>query len=565
MGACTGKANVAQDSLVTVEQQKSKQKPAAQSPPSISKPHEVVIIDKKNARADCISRSQLIQNNTGNIRDIYDVETKKLGEGTYGSVSKGVHKSTGVIRAVKTLSKGHMKNIERFKQEIAIMKVMDHPNIIKLFETFEDRRNMYLVMELCQGGELFDRIIEAGHFSETDAAIVVQHILHAICYMHKNGICHRDLKPENFLFLTKDPINKSTLKIIDFGLSTRFEDGKVLSTKAGTPYYVAPQVLQGKYDKSCDLWSCGVIMYTLLCGYPPFYGRTDQEVLGKVRQGSFSFEPKDWRHISDDAKGLIKMLLKMDPAVRYNAEQALSHDWIRLKAPGATEVSLQGSLVRNLKNFRSQNKLKKAALHIIAGQLSEAQIKGLRDTFRALDTNGDGLLTVDELQVGIEKAELSHMKVDLMSIMEGVDSDGSGLIDYTEFLAATLDRKSYLQEDVCWTAFSVFDQNGDGQITLEELKKILDNGSVDQALEGRDSEEILKEVDVNGDGCIDFEEFMQMMRGGRASGMSLDATPKAANGGGKSSPAARQPGLPSVSIRSRSRGEMRAPTAVQGV
>lgn len=470
----------------------------------------------KPAKADCLSRAQLIPNHPGNIRDMYNIEAKKLGEGTYGSVSCARHKATGAVRAVKTMSKGHVKNMERFQQEIAIMKVMDHPNIIKLYETFEDRRHLYLVMELCTGGELFDKIIEAGHFREMDAAVVVSHILHAIFYMHKNGVCHRDLKPENFLFLSKDPIDQNQLKLIDFGLSSLMGNGKAMSTKAGTPYYVAPQVLQGSYNHSCDIWSCGVIMYTLLCGYPPFYGKTDQEVLQKVKSGNFTFENKDWRHISEDAKGLIRMLLKFDPMQRLTAEQALQHEWIRCRAPRATTVSLQAGIVDNLRAFQSQHKMKKAALHIIAGQLSEEKIKVLRQTFEALDANGDGLLTSQELKDGMAKANLEHAGLDLDALMEGIDADGSGLIDYTEFLAATLDKKCYMQEDVCYTAFSVFDQDGDGHITLEELKKILENGSVDQALHGRSSEEILKAVDTNGDGSIDFEEFMAMMRGDNA-------------------------------------------------
>merc|ERR1719387_2761101 len=254
----------------------------------------------------------------------------------------------GLERAIKTISKSHMTNAERFKAEIALMKIMDHPNIIKLYETFEDHRNIYLVMELCSGGELFDRIIESGHFNEQQAAILMQQIIRAIYYMHENHVCHRDLKPENFLFLTKDPIEKNLLKIIDFGLSCMFESGQVLTTKAGTPYYVAPQVLAGKYDKACDLWSCGVIMYVMLCGYPPFFGETDAEVLSKVRLGNFSFNAADWKNVSEDAKALIRMLLKMNPRDRYTAEQALNHEWIKAKAPNAKNVQLQNNFVDNL-------------------------------------------------------------------------------------------------------------------------------------------------------------------------------------------------------------------------
>eukprot|EP00913_Durusdinium_trenchii_P014652 g13746.t1 len=328
-------------------------------------------------------------------------------------------------------------------------------------------------------------------------------------------------------------MEKNLLKIIDFGLSKCFEADVPMSTKAGTPYYVAPQVLQGKYDASCDIWSCGVIMYTMLCGYPPFYGKTDQEVLSKVRKGMYQFEPKYWRHISQDAwtmgvfmatrrwktqadvlkihcstkvgleaargrdrdmlafllcqdaKKLITMLLKFEPETRYTAEQALQDTWIKDKAPKAQNVCLQDHLVRNLKNFRSKNKLKKAALNIIAGQMSESEITDLRETFKSLDANGDGFLTVSELRDGIEKAQLRRPTIDLDAVVEG---------DYTEFLAATLDKRVYLQRDVCYTAFAVFDQDGDGRITLDELKQILENGSVDQMMDGCKSEELLHEI-----------------------------------------------------------------------
>jgi len=410
-----------------------------------------------------------------------------------------------------------MKNLDRFKQEIAIMKIMDHPNIIKLFESFEDHRNIYLVLELCTGGELFDRIIDSGHFTEVQAAIVMQNMFRAIFYMHENHICHRDLKPENFLFTTKESIEKTHLKVIDFGLACKFSDGSVLTTKAGTPYYVAPQVLAGKYDQSSDLWSLGVIMYVVLCGYPPFYGETDADVLAKVRLGNFSFNAQDWKSVSEDAKNLIRMLLKMNPKDRYTAEQALNHVWIRNKAPKATGIELQSSLVDNLKGFRSQNKLKKAALHVIASQLGESQIKALRETFMHLDNNGDGLLTAAEMKEGLAQAGLKEIPPDLQQILEEVDSDGSGVIDYTEFLAATLDKKVYMAEDVCWQAFRIFDRNGDGKIDKSEIQHVLNDDRV-QSAAAKDLAEIMKEIDKNGDAEIDFEEFMHMMRGDKQSG-----------------------------------------------
>lgn len=469
-------------------------------------------VPTKETKGGGIKTGAFILDNRGKIVDFYSIDKKKLGEGSYGSVTKATNKATGQIRAVKNISKAQMKNLDRFHAEVAIMKMMDHPNICKLFESFEDVRNLYLVMELCTGGELFDRIIDSGHFTEVQAAICMQHMFRAIYYMHQSSICHRDLKPENFLFTTKDPIEKSTLKVIDFGLACKFEPNQVLTTKAGTPYYVAPQVLAGKYDQASDLWSLGVIMYVLLCGYPPFHGDTDADVLAKVRLGNFHFAQADWKNVSEDAKELIRKLLKMNPKDRFTAEQALYHVWVEKKAPKAANVALQTNLVDNLRGFRSQNKLKKAALHVIATQLGESQIQALRDTFMALDCNGDGLLTVTELKEGLSKAGLTEIPPDLQQIMEEVDSDGSGMIDYTEFLAATLDRKVYMCEETCWQAFRVFDLNNDGNISREELLQVLNDGDVKNAA-ARDMAEVMKEIDQNGDGQIDFAEFMQMMRG----------------------------------------------------
>jgi len=254
----------------------------------------------------------------------------------------------------------------------------------------------------------------------------------------------------------------------------------------------------------------------MLCGYPPFFGETDADVLAKVRLGNFSFQANDWKNVSEDAKNLIRNLLKMNPRDRFTAQLTLNHDWIKNRAPKAKSVNLSdGSLINNMKSFRSSNKLKKAALATIASQLNDDKIKALRETFVALDSNGDGLLTPAELKEGLEKAGLKEIPPDLQKIMEEVDSDGSGVIDYTEFLAATLEKRQYLQEGVCWAAFRVFDKNGDGKISMQELHEVLGSGEVDGAT-GQSMADLMAEVDVNGDGEIDFEEFMNMMKKGDA-------------------------------------------------
>lgn len=461
-----------------------------------------------------IRKELYVQSYDGSVQEVYALG-KKLGEGSFGAVYVGRHKTTGHTRAIKVIEKKRMGSAAQIQDEIDVMKSLTHPNIVKLYEVFEDEKNIYLVMELCLGGELFDRIIGAGHFSETQAATVMLHIIRAVFHMHEKEVCHRDLKPENFLFATQDPINTNTLKLIDFGLAAAGRPS--MSTKAGTSYYVAPEVLAGRYGRACDTWSCGVIMYLLLCGRPPFNGRDDREVLAKVRKGRLAFVDKEWSHISMDAQDLVRQLMTRNPNERCTAEQALNHDWLKHKAPKATDVALKQGFVDKLSNFQSHCRLKKAALQIIARELNDTQISQLKAAFTALDVNGDGLLTLKELKEGIQSTGLTALPADLEQIMESIDTDGSGVIEYSEFLAATLDHRKYMQEDVCKTAFDVFDLDGDGHISPEELRQVLNQGEAGEPMTRvkSDTSAVMNEVDADGDGLIDFKEFMHMMGGGR--------------------------------------------------
>mmetsp|Transcript_53823 Transcript_53823/g.122435 ORF Transcript_53823/g.122435 Transcript_53823/m.122435 type:complete len:569 (-) Transcript_53823:235-1941(-) len=461
------------------------------------------------------SVADFVPENRGRLEDLYSIDEKVMGEGSYGTVKRCVNQATGAVRAVKTIHKNLLKerSMKQLKEEIDVMKVMDHPHILKLYESFDDRRRIYLILELCEGGELFDRIVKAKRFTERTGAILVRQMLLAINYMHQNNIIHRDLKPENFLFATHDDVEVAPLKLIDFGLSKRFTQGEALNTKAGTPYYVSPEVLQGKYSEKCDVWSVGVILYVCLSGSPPFYGRDTKAVLAAVTRANFNFEKRAWTAVSDRAKDAVSKLLSKDPNARPSASEALAFDWLKVDADSPQHGAFTDLALDNLQSFQEMNKFKKAALNVMASQLTETAIRDLQDMFKSLDDNQDGTICISELREGMDKLGMT-LTDDIEQIFMDCDTDGSGRIDYSEFIAGTIDKKRYMQEDACWSAFKVFDLDNSGTIERHELAQLIGKkgGPADAfALDDAAVTELMGTVDINGDGRVDFDEFMQMM------------------------------------------------------
>jgi len=314
-----------------------------------------------------------------------------------------VHRESGAQRAVKVLRKSQMDAEEQkmLFNEINILKSLDHPNIIKMFEFFEDEKRYYLVTEICKGGELFDEIINRGKFTERDAAVLIKQLLMCINYCHKKNIVHRDLKPENILLEANKEFDQ--IKIIDFGTSVVLDNGKFLEEKLGTPYYIAPEVLNKKYNQTCDIWSTGVIVYILLSGIPPFNGPSDEEIMKKVRTGKFSFQDACWAGISDKAKDFITQLLTFDVSKRPTAEDAINHPWIKEMSVTTVSTAIVNDAFTNLRSFRADVKLKAATYSFIASQLlSSKEKENLQKVFKQFDANGDGKLSKDEIKAGYE-------------------------------------------------------------------------------------------------------------------------------------------------------------------
>ncbi|XP_023155524.1 calcium/calmodulin-dependent protein kinase type 1D [Amphiprion ocellaris] len=272
-------------------------------------------------------RGETWKKQVDDIKKIFDFK-EVLGTGAFSEVVLAQEKLTGRMFAVKCIPKKALKGKESsIENEIAVLRKIKHENIVALEDIYESPDHLYLIMQLVSGGELFDRIVEKGFYTEKDASTLIRQVLDAVHYLHKMGIVHRDLKPENLLYF--NPQDESKIMISDFGLSKMEGSGDVMSTACGTPGYVAPEVLAQKpYSKAVDCWSIGVIAYILLCGYPPFYDENDSKLFEQILKADYEFDAPYWDDISDSAKDFISSLMEKDPAKRFTCEQALRHPWI---------------------------------------------------------------------------------------------------------------------------------------------------------------------------------------------------------------------------------------------
>ncbi|GMJ09494.1 calmodulin-domain protein kinase cdpk isoform 2 [Hibiscus trionum] len=469
------------------------------------KPHNV----KRQACAG-LKVEAVLQTKTGNLKEYYNLG-KKLGQGQFGTTFLCVEKGTGKEYACKSIAKRKLvtpDDVDDVKREIQIMHHLAcHPNVVTIKEAYEDSVAVHVVMELCAGGELFDRIVQRGHYSERKAADLARTIVGVVEACHSMGVMHRDLKPENFLFVNEK--EDSPLQAIDFGLSIFFKPGEVLSDVVGSPYYVAPEVLRKHYGPEADVWSAGVIVYILLSGVPPFWGETEQEIFEEVLHGELDFTSDPWPDISESAKDLVKKMLVRDVKKRITAHEVLRHPWVQVDGV-APDKPLDSVVLSRLKQFSAMNKLKKMALKVIAQRLSEEEIAGLKEMFKMIDADNSGQITYDELKVGLKKFGADLDESEFRALMKAADVNNSGTIDYEEFVAATLHLNKIEREDNLMAAFSYFDKDGSGYITQDELQKACQEFGIEEI----HLDEMIGEVDTDNDGRIDYNEFVAMMQKG---------------------------------------------------
>jgi len=308
-----------------------------------------------------------------NIKDDYEFG-KVLGSGTFSTVKLAIKKKNNRKVAIKIIDKSNLDvNKESLKTEVKILKSVRDPNIVDLYDVYENEKKVFLVMELLTGGELFDRIVNVypDGYSEATASIIIKKIVQSISYLHKLGIVHRDLKPENLLY--QSPNDDSAIKITDFGLAKIANGELLLKTACGTPNYVAPEVLLNHgYDEAVDMWSIGVILYILLCGFPPFYSEKTAELFQQIINGRFDFPSPYWDKVSKEAKDLVMKLLCVDPKKRYTPQQCLEHPWIL----DHSDKEKLPKIIDKLKQFNARRKFKITVEAVLAAQKFISKLRG---------------------------------------------------------------------------------------------------------------------------------------------------------------------------------------------
>lgn len=408
----------------------------------------------------------------------------------------------------KKLLRGNFVNPTIMRRELLTLKTLTHPNLVKIVEFYDDENYYIVVQEHCSGGPLLEKITQKQQLSEGVVKTLMHQLLSAVKYCHDRRVLHRDLSPDTVLLAEEG--SNDVLKVTDFGSLSFFDANKRLSGRFGSVYYSAPEVFEGMYAEQCDIWTCGIFLHILLLGFPPFHGVTDTEVKRAICEDLLNMHDEKYAGVSDPAKDLMHRLMIKDPLYRISAAEALTHPWFQAEARPTDALQLRNVLV-SMSRFRNICRLKDAIFNFICTHMLSIQdYKELRQIFESVDQNGDGTLSRDEIRSQLVSfLPANTLDTRLEEIFQKVDSDRNGIIDYEEFIKATIDVAKVESKEVLRKTFQMFDKDSNGYISAEELRLVLESAELD---EGVDWPELLKEADTNGDGVIDMMEFEMLIQ-----------------------------------------------------
>jgi len=473
--------------------------------------------EKHNNDSKIIDLSTIIHENTNEIEKQYKI-VEVIGQGSLGKVVKVIHKLSGIVRAMKIIKQKSIKiQQEELKDnEINILKDVSHPHIIKIYEYFNDNIYYYIVLEYIKNGDLKNYLKKTNGITEQTTSVIFKQLLSTVSYLHSKNIVHRDIKAENILIesFSETNLDEISIKLTDFGTANY---NVKMFKHIGTPYYVAPEVLTCKYNEKCDMWSCGVLLYYLLVGKMPFQGKTIEDVLDCVYEGSFDTTCDNFKSISYEAQKLIIQLLTYNPEKRLSAEEALHSDWIE-KFTGKTNTN--NSLNRNLnclnfkkyinimKKFKYTDTLHLSSLAFLVhfSETTEEMVTLLK-IFKTLDKKGNGRITYNELKEGMNSILGKYItENELENVFQVMDQDKNGYIEYEEFVRVCIDQNSLFSDKNLKIAFDNFDSDKNGYLSLDELRKFL--GSNNQEYYSA----LVEHVDENNDSKISYKDYSKMMK-----------------------------------------------------
>lgn len=450
---------------------------------------------KEKKQTGVITASKKIEIKRTNLRLHYQIE-EKIGEDYSGTIFRVTDKLTNEVRALKSIPiEGD--ELDSVMHEVNILQQIDHPNILKIIDVYLEAHSLNIISEHCTGGELFEKIIKHGHFTEKILCEYSKQIISAILYLHNIGILHKQLNPESILFT--DDNENSELKIVNLGRNKK-EKQQI--------HFKAPETFSGDYTKASDIWSLGIIFHLMASGKLPFSEAQDaQEYFMIIKTTPVEFNERIWGRLSTEFKDLLKAMLDINPDKRPTARQIFDHEWFKKQSNSVNGRRLSKRSLFHLNNYTKHSKFKRALLGFMMTKITiQENIKKFQVIFKTIDKNGDGVLSVDEILEGLKQARINIPNP--LEMIRALDNDKSGEISYSEFLTALVDWEKELSSEKLTKAFNEIDVNKDGALSSRELMAVLGTDYSEEQFAN-----FIKEADINGDGKIDFSEFCLFLKG----------------------------------------------------
>ncbi|KAI9987948.1 hypothetical protein PInf_024205 [Phytophthora infestans] len=446
-------------------------------------------------------QTKLCMHHKAPVTDVYR-SLGELGRGAFGVVEKVEHLKTHRHFAMKIVRFESGSKRHEFEKEMGILRVLHHPNIVRMLETFEVDHQFFIIMELSPGGTLLERVKARNkEYPEDEVKDIIRNLASVIQYLHSRNICHRDLKLENILVDTLD--NGGHIKLCDFGASTLFKSGASMRKVLGSVVYMAPEVLEGNYKETCDMWSLGVIMYMLLSNKAPFHGHTEDELVESIFAGEVTYTSKVWETVSPEAKALLRKLLHTVPEDRFTAAQVLQHPWIR-STEQAIPPEVYDEFIPRVKAFCHYTPFQRAALVAMAFCMSSEQVALHAAVYNELNIAHNGQLKLQELYLA---PALIRFQLDLETIFSALDQQHENGINLLEFVAATISPEDAANEELLLSTFYVLDRSHRGAITKDDLKALLG-----QHFDVAECKEMVRKADADKDGQVNYNDFVKMMK-----------------------------------------------------